>query len=81
MIWPTGLFFDFYHFIKNTKFRPLSKLKGKGTIDFFDCMFTKGMPTGSIKVRLRWFGAVLQCKCKFVVFPCTFNITIRIIHH
>ena len=39
------------------------------------------IPIGRLKVRLRWFGAVLQCKCKCIDFPCTFNVTIIIIHH
>ena len=34
-----------------------------------------------IKVKLGWFGAVLECKCKVVVFQCSFNITLRIIHN
>ena len=35
----------------------------------------------SLKVRLRWFGAVLQYLCKFAVFILSFNILITSIHH
>ena len=35
----------------------------------------------SLKVRLRWFGADLQCICKHVVFLPSFNISIGIIYH
>ena len=37
--------------------------------------------SNSVKVRLRWFGAVLQYLCKFAVFILSFNIFITIIHH
>ena len=34
-----------------------------------------------LKVRLRWFGAVLQHTCKHVFFLSSFNISIGIIYH
>ena len=33
------------------------------------------------KVRLRWFGAVLQCSCKFVLFLLSINTLRRTIYH
>ena len=33
-----------------------------------------GIKYAVIKVRLRWFGAVLQYPCKFVVLLCSLNI-------
>ena len=35
----------------------------------------------SLKVRLRWLGAVLQYPCKIEVVVSSFNIQIRVIHH
>ena len=34
-----------------------------------------------LKVRLRWFGAVLQHTCKLVFFLTSFNVSIGIIYH
>ena len=35
----------------------------------------------TLKVRLRWLGAVLQYPCKFVIVLLSFNILIIIKHH